>query len=145
MGAYFQRGDAGCRLSWRAPAGASGLGRPGLSGQPEAIHYVCLDSADDALPSIPRHTLDNLIPVTAFSNSPILIKSDVEGAEQLVLDGAQRLLAERRPTLLISVHPWALPTYGTSKEGLRSFLSRHRYTVEIIAVDHEEHWWCMPA
>jgi hypothetical protein len=69
----------------------------------------------------------------------------VEGAELLVLRGAKRLLAERRPALLLSVHPWALPANGGTKEDLLSFLSDQGYVVEVIAVDHEEHWWCVGA
>jgi FkbM family methyltransferase len=119
------------------------LERPGLTGKPEAIHYVCLDSVDPASPPIPRHTLDNLIPPSAFLKLPILIKCDVEGAEQLVLNGAKRLLTERRPALLVSVHPENLPKYGTNKDALRSFLALHGYAIEVIAIDHEEHWWCV--
>jgi FkbM family methyltransferase len=121
------------------------LEQPAITGDPGAVRYVCLDSVEDAGKPIPRHTLDGLIPSDAFLKSPMLIKCDVEGAELLVLRGAKRLLAERRPALLISVHPWALPANGGTKEGLRSFLSDQGYAVEVIAVDHEEHWWCVSA
>lgn len=119
------------------------LNQPDMSGRPELIHYVCLDTTDVTEKAIARHTLDNLIPTTALPGAPILIKCDVEGAELLVLKGARRLLAERHPALLLSVHPPQLPKYGTTKDDLRAVLSGYGYTIDVIAVDHEEHWWCV--
>ena len=119
------------------------LNQPGILGGPDLIHYVCLDTTDAAEKAIPRHTLDNLIPSTALPGAPMLIKCDVEGAEMLVLKSARRLLAERHPALLLSVHPPQLPKYGTTKDDLRAFLSGYGYNIEVIAVDHEEHWWCV--
>jgi FkbM family methyltransferase len=119
------------------------LDQPGITGDPKVVHYTCLDCKEDAAKPIPRHTLGSLIPSTAFLNSPVMIKCDVEGAEILVFNGAKQLLAARRPTLLISVHPWALPANGGTKEGLHSFLSDLGYNIKVIAVDHEEHWWCV--
>jgi FkbM family methyltransferase len=118
------------------------LKKPGITGNPESVHYVCLDLATPDEESFPRHSLDNLIPAESPPGQTILIKCDVEGAELLVLRGAERLLAERHPTLLVSVHPSALPRYGTTKEEVRSFLLARNYEVSVIAVDHEEHWWC---
>ncbi len=40
---------------------------------------------------------------------PDLIKIDVEGAELLVLQGAQRILARHKPALILGVHPYWLP------------------------------------
>jgi hypothetical protein len=118
------------------------LNEPGISGRPEEVHYICLDSAVVET-AIPRHSLDNLIPSGESTTVPILIKCDVEGAELLVLKSAERLLAERHPALLLSVHPPTLPNYGATKEDVRSFLSGHGYDISIVAVDHEEHWWCV--
>jgi FkbM family methyltransferase len=108
-----------------------------------ATRYVCLDSKEDAAKPIARHTLDCLLPPGALADSSILIKCDIEGAEWLALNGAKRVLAERRPALLLSVHPWALPNYGTTKEALESFLTNQGYSVRLLAIDHEEHWWCV--
>jgi FkbM family methyltransferase len=121
------------------------LNQPGITGDLGAARYICLDSPQDRGLPIPRHTLDGLFPSNAHMKSSMLIKCDVEGAELLVFRGAKRLLAERRPSLLISVHPWALPANGGTKEDLRSLLSDQGYAVEVIAVDHEEHWWCLGA
>jgi FkbM family methyltransferase len=51
--------------------------------------------------------LDNLIPADI---RPDMIKIDVEGAEHLVLQGAQRVLREHRPSLVIEYTPGALAT-----------------------------------
>src|SRR5439155_12896697 len=120
-------------------AALQALSEPGVSGRPDQIRYICLDSAA-VEKSIPRHTLDSLIPADLLPNTPILIKCDVEGAELLVLKGAERFLAERHPALLLSVHPPTLPNYGATKEDVRSFLLGHQYGIKVIAIDHEEHW-----
>lgn len=49
---------------------------------------------------VPTVTLDQLLDATF---PPELVKIDVEGAELLVLDGAERLLREVRPMLLVEV------------------------------------------
>ena len=79
------------------------------------------------------------------ASRPILLKCDVEGAEVLVLLGAEQFLQRTMPSLLISVHPLALPEYGHSVADVRNFLEKLNYSVSVIAVDHEEHWWCEPA
>jgi FkbM family methyltransferase len=117
------------------------LAQPGITGKPDDVHYVCLDS-DAGEASIARHSLDHLIPSESLPGASILLKCDVEGAELLVLKGASRLLSQRHPALLISVHPPTLPKYGATKEEVRSFLSSHGYAISILAIDHEEHWWC---
>lgn len=71
---------------------------------------------------------------------PDVIKIDVEGAEGLVLKGARELIEHGRPTVFLSVHPWALPDFGHSVGDIRAMLIAARYTVRILGVDHEEHW-----
>lgn len=66
----------------------------------------------------------------------------VEGAELLVLRGAETFLRRVSPVLSLSVHPPALPGYGHSKADVEAFLKRLCYEVRVLAVDHEEHWWC---
>lgn len=108
----------------------------------DTMRYVCL--GDPAAANLPRRRLDDLFP-SGFEDRACLIKCDVEGAEQIVLSGATRLLSHDRPALLLSVHPAALADYGHDKDSLRRFLTQVGYTAAIIAVDHEEHWWCCPA
>lgn len=108
----------------------------------DARRYVCI--GDPAAADLPRRRLDDLFP-SGFDDRACLIKCDVEGAEQIVLSGAVRLLSEYRPELLLSVHPPALVDYGHDKDSLRGLLAQTGYTATTIAVDHEEHWWCCPA
>lgn len=103
--------------------------------------YICLGDPD--APSIRRLRLDDLFPQSV--GCALLIKCDVEGAELLVLQGGRRLIERERPHLLLSVHPPALPTYGHSCEKVRLFLSELGYVSGVLAIDHEEHWWCEPA
>jgi hypothetical protein len=50
----------------------------------------------------------------------------VEGAESLVLQGAERVLREYRPTIILALHPQWLPT-GVTPEAVRQFLSESGY------------------
>lgn len=121
------------------------LQRPGISGDPNSTHYTCLDTEGVGQTAIPRFALDDLLGPEFSKSEPVLIKCDVEGAELLVLKSAQRVLSELRPALLLSVHPQFLPNYGMTPEDVRAFLTARGYVIEVVAVDHEEHWWCVPA
>jgi len=112
-----------------------------VSGQ-AATRYVCLDDASAA--ELPHYSLDALGAATALPTGPLLIKCDVEGAELCVLRGAVGLLAARRPTMLISVHPPALPKHGHTVADVEAFLAKHGYRWRIVARDHEEHWLAEP-
>jgi FkbM family methyltransferase len=114
-----------------------------LRGEPMATRYVCLTDAERG--AIPSYRLDDLFAHEDLARRPVLIKCDVEGAELLVLRGAERLLRRAAPVLLLSVHPQALPDYGHSSAQVASFLTELGYQVRVLAVDHEEHWWCQPA
>lgn len=75
--------------------------------------------------------------------APAVIKIDVEGAEGDVLRGAQKVLEEYRPLVFLSLHPWALSDFGDSKSGLLRWLEEKGYNCTLLAVDHEEHWYCV--
>ena len=62
---------------------------------------------------------------------PALIKIDVEGAEHEVLKGATETL-RRGPTLLIEVHTFALPSFGSSPEAINQFLAEFGYVEEAL-------------
>lgn len=79
-------------------------------------------------------TLDNCLRDTPFP--PKLIKIDVEGAEHEVLKGAQETLSRFKPYLLIEVHSFALPEFGSSAEILSDFLNSIGYSKEIISETH---------
>lgn len=55
------------------------------------------------LTRVPSRRLDDLVGEGGLP-APDVLKIDVEGAEDLVLSGAERLLAERRPHLLVELH-----------------------------------------
>lgn len=119
------------------------ISNAGVSGDPGTNAYVCIDGQTDS--QIPSYTLDSLFYSAAIQTESIIIKCDVEGAEMLVLEGARKLFAEHAPALLLSVHPAMLPTYGTSTAALRAYLHEFDYEIEVLSVDHEEHWWCVSA
>ena len=116
------------------------LSTSSVTGDPGTTAYICIDTNTDS--TIPTHSLDGLFFAKNPPSRPILLKCDVEGAELLVLRGAQRFLQELSPQLLISVHPPALPGYGHSVSEVREYLEMAGYNIKVIAVDHEEHWWC---
>lgn len=122
------------------------LAQIGLSADVRETQYICL--TDWAKNSIPRRRLDDLFLEQFDNKRPLLIKCDVEGAELLVLFGAERMLRQIHPALLLAIHPLALPgcpglpSYGHNKEAVRTFLKKLGYGITCLAVDHEEHWWC---
>jgi len=115
------------------------LSRSSLTGELGTTEYRFLENESDR--SIPVYALDKLW-TNGYPDRPILVKSDVEGAEQLVLEGAKALLNRRNTTLALSIHPPALPTHGHSPATVRRLLEDAGYQIEILAIDHEEHWWC---
>jgi hypothetical protein len=58
---------------------------------------------------------------------PTLIKIDVEGAEMLVLEGAQQLIEKYHPALIVAIHPYWLPAHQSADQ-IFTFLSRHGYS-----------------
>jgi FkbM family methyltransferase len=73
---------------------------------------------------VPATTLDTFISNTGLI--PTLIKIDVEGAELLVLKGAQQLLDKYHPDLILAIHPYWLPS-SHSADQIFTFLSRYGY------------------
>ena len=59
-----------------------------------------------------------------------------------MLRGARRLLKKCHPCLLLTVHPQDLRANGHSREEIQRFLESKDYEVTLLAVGHEEHWWC---
>jgi hypothetical protein len=59
-----------------------------------------------------------------------VLKIDVEGAEERVLEGAEELLASktRRPeSIFIEVHPYNWKLFPTTSDGLVRRLTKHGY------------------
>jgi FkbM family methyltransferase len=101
--------------------------------------YTCL--GDERANTVRHATLDDLF---GDIGTDMIIKCDVEGAELHVLRGASSVIASRRPAILVSVHPNLLPRFGHSPEALRAHLIDQSYRIELLAIDHEEHWFCTP-
>lgn len=64
--------------------------------------------------------------------APSVVKIDVEGFELEVLKGAERLLSEVRPILLMEIHPPQLHLSGGDEKMLFSLLESYRYAWRII-------------
>jgi FkbM family methyltransferase len=78
------------------------------------------------------------VPVVALDALPLrrpirLIKMDVEGAEPLVVRGAERLLREDRPVILSELHPTQLErASGTTSDAFLSQLKALDYRAQTI-------------
>ena len=81
---------------------------------------------------VPTIPLDDLAGATP---SVKLIKIDVEGAEQLVIEGMEKLLAQQHPYLIIEMTDQYLKAFGHSAEGLSSILRRTGYNMHKITPD----------
>jgi FkbM family methyltransferase len=64
-----------------------------------------------------------------------LIKADVEGAELLALRGAQRILREHQPVLLLEAYAVNMKPFRYTYADLRSFLVSVGYTIYLIQTD----------
>jgi FkbM family methyltransferase len=90
--------------------------RPGYSGFRERA-YPAAEETETI--SVPVATLDGSLP---DGYVPALIKIDVEGAEQQVLEGALATLSTFRPTLVFE-HGTAAREYGTKSEAIFELLA----------------------
>lgn len=64
-----------------------------------------------------------------------VIKVDVEGAEQQVLDGARHVLDRSRPTLLVELEDRHLGRFGTDARRVFDGLLAHGYRAAVLAGD----------
>lgn len=67
---------------------------------------------------------------------------DVEGAELLVLRGAEQLLANEECLghVWVSIHPDLMEQFDHTPEELHGFMDMLGWTGEHLGTDHEEHW-----
>lgn len=141
-GFLAEQATRACSLATAVSDTQAELEQSGVRGESGITRYVCLTDVDRG--GIASYRLDDLLAGESLEGRPILIKCDVEGAELLVLRGAEAFLRRSAPALLLSVHPPALPSYGHSKADIETFLKRLGYEIRVLAIDHEEHWWCEP-
>lgn len=104
-----------------------------------ANKYTCIDLRINQ--DIPFWDVDGLFLPMAKTGRPMLIKCDIEGAEKLMLEGAQCLMDEPNVQLLLSIHPTRLLGFGTTKENLWKMLEEKSFDVKLVDTDCEEHWW----
>lgn len=62
-----------------------------------------------------------------YDQTPKLIKLDVEGPEQQILEGAEKLLARHPPFVISELNPFAQKQFGNSNESLRAFMKTRGY------------------
>lgn len=79
---------------------------------------------------VKMRTLDSV--VAESGARPDLIKVDVEGFELEVMRGADRLLRDVRPVMLIEIHPRQLALSGGSEQALMACLREAGYAVDVI-------------
>lgn len=75
--------------------------------------------------------------------APDFIKIDIEGAEWLVLKGAEKTLAQSSPTILIEFHPKEISTLGGSVEKCVNMLRNLGYEPQLAdkPIKSESHSW----
>ncbi len=87
---------------------------------------------------LPKMKLDTLASIVGPPKGVLI---DVEGAELLVLSGAEKTIEEFHPTFWISIHPqFMLDRFGTRDSLLHSYMENWGYKSTLIADDHEQHW-----
>lgn len=93
--------------------------------------------------SIPSRRIDTLVDM--FNIIPNAINIDIEGAEFLAIKGAVGTITKNRPHIWISIHEDLMKRdYNTNPEELINFMKSLGYTPELLAVDHEAHYYFKP-
>jgi hypothetical protein len=80
---------------------------------------------------VPVCTLD----VALDGLRPRVIKIDVEGAEQAVIDGARTVLSQARPLIILEHVPAAAALYGTSSAALWASLAELGFELFTVTGD----------
>lgn len=94
-------------------------------------------SLDDSTQK-PCRRLDTLI---VEIGAPDVLNIDVEGAELLVVRGAEQTLKEKHPLIWLSVHPEMMEIFGHTPGMLFDFMKDCGYRSDLLAVDHEQHFF----
>ena len=125
--ARLERRELAGRVSVVKAAAAGAVGRAHLVVNHHHPGDHCLGDTGVEVDVV---TVDSLV---ARETGPVtLIKVDVQGAEQLVLDGAAGTIAAHRPALFIEVTAGALERFGTTARGLIDGVLRQGYTAHLL-------------
>lgn len=89
--------------------------------------------------TIPTSTVDQMVAGTGIIPQALTI--DVEGAEFLVLQGAEQTLRDHRPHVWCSVHPDLMERdFGVERvEVMFEFMDALGYKRDYLGTDHEQH------
>lgn len=115
-------------LTWPPQADEARTSDPG---------FTHLNEGDGYLPQITVGVVWMSTNVT-----PTVLNIDVEGAEYEVLEGAKSILQSTNMKVWVSVHPeFMFHRYGHYTADLCGMMERLGYTYEILAFDHEFHFY----
>ena len=82
--------------------------------------------------AVPIAKLDTLL----YDSPPVaLIKSDTEGADFQVLQGAERIIDRDHPAIITEIHRFGMLQHGFREEQLRRWLEAKRYTATLLGND----------
>ena len=84
-------------------------------------------------------TLDNVLDELGFHSRLDVLKVDVEGAEELVLRGAERHITTCRPIIVFEINSSGVQRLGLDPEGCWKFLSMRGYRFFYIGLSGELH------
>ena len=80
---------------------------------------------------VPAYTVDGLVAEWGMPRVS-LVKIDVQGAEERVLDGAAATIESQRPVLFIEVDDESLRNFGSSAERLLWLISQMGYSLHLL-------------
>ena len=64
------------------------------------------------------------------------IKIDVQGAEALVIEGAEKTIKTAKPKILLEFWPWGLRNLGSDPEALLRRIEGYGYTIKVLDVQN---------
>lgn len=106
----------------------------------EGEHAIIPRETEDAI-TVQSYKGDSVVEKAGILG-PTVMKIDVEGAENLVLSGFQRVLEEdgKCRLLYVEVHPDKMRTYGGSESQLHSYLRSCGFELTRMPVEHRKEY-----
>jgi len=90
-----------------------------------------LNAQSSASIRVPCERVDTLLAARGIAHADV-VKIDVEGAEMLVLQGMEKLLAGSRPVLIVETDPELLASFSTSILSITTYLGSFGYEPEPV-------------